>query len=118
MVAGLVPGMAGAADTSPAVPEGRREEMKILALHDGGSGCCWYRVKSPLDQLAQHGHEVTLLSVNDDDRDTITASDLVGYDVLVGQRLNVHKGMDAWRRARGPFSRLVYDADDDVFSVN
>jgi glycosyltransferase involved in cell wall biosynthesis len=92
--------------------------MKILALHDGGSGCCWYRVKLPLDQLAAHGHEVTYRSVNDDDRATVTASDLVGYDLVVGQRLNVHKGMEAWRRARGPFSRLVYDTDDDVFSVN
>ena len=92
--------------------------MKILALHDGGSGCCWYRMKMPLDQLAAHGHDVTYLSVNDDDRATITARDLVGYDVIVGQRLNVHKGMEAWRRARGPFSRLVYDTDDDVFTVN
>lgn len=92
--------------------------VKILALHDGGSGCCWYRVKLPLDQLAAHGHQVTYISVNDDDRATVTASDLVGYDLVVGQRLNVHKGMEAWRRARGPFSRLVYDTDDDVFSVN
>lgn len=59
-----------------------------------------------------------MISVNDDDRATITASDLAGYDVTVGQRLNVHRGMEAWRRARGPFSRLVYDADDDVFSVS
>ena len=72
----------------------------------------------PLDQLKAHGHDVTYLSVNDDDRATVTSSDLVGYDVVVGQRLNVFKGMEAWRRARGPFTRLVYDTDDDVFSVN
>lgn len=75
-------------------------------------------MKLPLDQLREHGHEVTYLSVNDDDRATVTSSDLLGYDVIVGQRLNVFKGMEAWRRARGPFSRLVYDTDDDVFSVN
>jgi glycosyltransferase involved in cell wall biosynthesis len=92
--------------------------VKILALHDGGSGCMYYRIELPLRQLEQHGHEITLLSVNDDNRATVTSSDLVGYDVIVGQRLNVFKGMEAWRRARGPFSRLVYDTDDDVFSVN
>jgi glycosyltransferase involved in cell wall biosynthesis len=72
----------------------------------------------PLRELAKHGHELTMMSVNDDDRATVTASDLIGYDVVVGQRLNVHKGMEAWRRARGPFTRLVYDTDDDVFSVS
>jgi glycosyltransferase involved in cell wall biosynthesis len=94
--------------------------VKILALHDGGSGCAlaWYRIALPLRELAKHGHELTMISVNDDDRATVTASDLAGYDVVVGQRLNVHRGMEAWRRARGPFSRLVYDTDDDVFSVN
>jgi len=92
--------------------------VKILALHDGGSGCCWYRIAMPLRELGKHGHEVQLISVNDDDRATVTASDLTGFDVLVGQRLNVHKGMEAWRRARGPFSRLVYDSDDDVFTVS
>jgi hypothetical protein len=92
--------------------------LKILALHDGGTGCCWYRIALPLRELEKHGHELTMMSVNDDDRATITSSDLVGYDVIVGQRLNVFKGMEAWRRARGPFSRLVYDTDDDVFTVN
>lgn len=72
----------------------------------------------PLRQLEAHGYDVTFMSVNDDDRATVTSSDLVGYDLIVGQRLNVFKGMEAWRRARGPFSRLVYDTDDDVFTVN
>ena len=92
--------------------------MKILALHDGGTGCCWYRIVVPLRELEKHGHEVTLMSANDDDHATITLSDMAGYDVIIGQRLNLHKGMETWRRARGPFSRLVYDTDDDCFSVN
>lgn len=57
-------------------------------------------------------------SVNDDEGATITQSDMAGHDIIVGQRLNVHRGMEAWRRARGPFSRLVYDTDDDNFAVN
>ena len=72
----------------------------------------------PLRELEKHGHDLTMISVNDDDRAAVTSSDLQGYDVLVGQRLNVHKGMEAWRRARTPLSRLVYDTDDDVFTVN
>jgi glycosyltransferase involved in cell wall biosynthesis len=78
----------------------------------------YYRVELPLRQLEKHGHEVTLRSVNDDVGATVTARDMAGYDVLLGQRLNVHRGMEAWRRARGPFSRLVYDTDDDCFTVN
>jgi glycosyltransferase involved in cell wall biosynthesis len=79
---------------------------------------CFYRFELPLRQLEQHGHEVTFRSVNDDVGATVTQSDMAGHDVIIGQRLNVHSGMEAWRRSRGPFSRLVYDADDDVFSVN
>jgi len=91
--------------------------VKIFVAHDGGSGCCYYRMELPVRQLEQHGHEVTMRSVNDDHGATITQRDMAGHDVIIGQRLNVHKGMEAWRRSRGPFSRLVYDADDDVFSV-
>ncbi len=72
----------------------------------------------PLRELVKHGHELTWRSANDDQGATITASDMASHDIIVGQRLNVHRGMEAWRRARGPFSRLVYDADDDCFSIN
>lgn len=72
----------------------------------------------PLRQLEKHGHEVTFRSVNDDQGATITQRDMADHDVIVGQRLNVYRGMEAWRRARGPFSRLVYDTDDDCFTVN
>lgn len=92
--------------------------MKIFVAHDGGSGCCYYRMELPVRQLEQHGHEVTWRSVNDDQGATVTQSDMAGHDVIIGQRLNVHRGMEAWRRARGPFSRLVYDTDDDNFNVN
>lgn len=35
----------------------------------------------------------------------------------MGQRFNKHDGLQIWRRARTPFSRLVYEIDDDVFHV-
>ena len=46
-----------------------------------------------------------------------TESNMKGYDVVIGHRLNQHGGLEAWRRTRGPFNRIVYETDDDVFSV-
>jgi len=70
----------------------------------------------PLDQLAAHGHEVRYASGNEDK--PVTLSDLQdGWDVIVSQRQITHKSLESWRRARGPFNRLVYETDDDVFSI-
>lgn len=74
----------------------------------------------PLGELAKHdGFEVTFAAAGDyaGDQVTITAKDLQGYDVIVAQRWNKHEGLSTWRRARTPFSRLVYDLDDDVFHI-
>ena len=39
--------------------------MRIIAAHDGGSGCTWYRLYVPLKAAAEHGgHEVTFYSAN------------------------------------------------------
>lgn len=95
--------------------------MKIFAVHDGGSGCAYYRVRLPLEELDKHdGFEVTFANGGESDgrRSPVTARDLEGYDVIVGQRLNKHDGLGIWRGARTPFSRLVYETDDDVFTVN
>lgn len=93
--------------------------MRIFAAHDGGSGCCWYRITVPLTELARHeGYEVTFRSAGNERGNTpVTLKDMQGYDVVIGQRFNHYKGMGTWRKARGPFSRLVYEIDDDVFSV-
>jgi glycosyltransferase involved in cell wall biosynthesis len=48
---------------------------------------------------------------------TVTLRDLQGFDVVVAQRWNKHDGLEVWRRARGPYSRLVYELDDDVFHI-
>lgn len=92
--------------------------MKIFAAHDGGSGCAWYRITVPLEELARHGHEVTFRSAgNERGNRPVTQAEMAGYDVIIGQRFNHFGGMGMWRKARGPFSRLVYEIDDDVFSV-
>lgn len=93
--------------------------MRIFAGHDGGSGCCWYRITVPLTELARHeGYEVTFRSAgNERGNKPITLAEMREHDVIIGQRFNHYKGMTIWRQARGPFSRLVYEIDDDVFSV-
>jgi glycosyltransferase involved in cell wall biosynthesis len=73
----------------------------------------------PLAELGRHdGYDVTFADAGDDGHPPlITGSMLEGYDVITAQRWNKHDGLSVWRRARGPFSRLVYETDDDLFSV-
>ena len=94
--------------------------MRIFAAHDGGSGCAYYRMMVPLEELnRQDGFEVTFADAGDTHHPpSITARDLEGYDVIVGQRLNKYDGMRVWRGARTPTSRLVYDLDDDVWNIS
>src|SRR5689334_15416929 len=98
--------------------------MKIFAAHDGGSGCAYYRMIMPLTELGKHdGFEVTFTSGLQADRHGRPAGgvylkDMEGYDLIVGQRFNSPEGLRVWRRARTPYSRLVYETDDDVFTVN
>lgn len=92
--------------------------MRIFAGHDGGSGCMYYRVELPMRQLERHGHEVTYMSAGDGPRTVpVTLEHMAGHDVIVGQRFNAFRGLGTWRRARTPGTRLVYEIDDDVFSV-
>lgn len=93
--------------------------MKIFAGHDGGSGCAFYRMQLPLMAMRDlGGHEVTYTDAGDAHHPhTVTLRDLQGYDVVTAQRWNKHEGLEIWRRARTPTSRLVYELDDDIFHV-
>jgi glycosyltransferase involved in cell wall biosynthesis len=84
--------------------------VRIYAFHDE-SGCGWYRIRLPLGQLAERGHEVRMLLGRD-----VQPTDTTGYPLIVGQRMDKHAALPAWRRMRA-HSRLVYEIDDDVFSV-
>lgn len=82
----------------------------------------FYRMHLPMQQLEKHGHEVTMRSAVTDQGsrealEPVTLRDMQGFDVIVAQRFNTHRGLETWRRARTPTSRLVYDTDDDVTSV-
>jgi hypothetical protein len=83
--------------------------------------CVLFRMQLPLAELDRHdGYDVTFAATGDyagAQVPVITGRDLEGYDVIVAQRWNKYEGLDLWRRARTPFSRLVYDLDDDVFNV-
>jgi glycosyltransferase involved in cell wall biosynthesis len=85
--------------------------MRIFATQDG-TGCGYYRVVLPLGQLAAHGHEITF-------REGRSAyfSEMADYPLIVGQRIDKQAALPFWRRLRLK-SRLVYEVDDDVFSVD
>jgi len=77
-------------------------------------------MKLPLDELqyATEDIEVTFADAGDDGHPpVVTLRDLQGYDVIVAQRWNKHDGLEVWRRARTPFSRLVYELDDDLWHI-
>ena len=89
--------------------------MKIFAGHDE-SGCAWYRVLMPLGELANHGHQVTMVSANLSQGGGATRETMAEHDVVVAQRWDSHAGLGTWRRLKAT-SKLVYETDDDVFSV-
>jgi hypothetical protein len=80
---------------------------------------CFYRIALPLRELEKHGHDVTFRSVGDQGRreKPVTLRDMLGFDVVIGQRFNLHSGLETWRRARTATSRLVYDTDDNVWAI-
>lgn len=85
--------------------------IRVFAMHDD-SGCAWYRVLLPLRELAAHGHEVKTVLGRD-----VRARDAEPWPLIMGQRVDKHGALPAWRRFRAR-SRLVYEIDDDVFSID
>ncbi len=83
--------------------------MRIFGFHDQ-SGCGEYRVKMPLRALEQQGHEIKLQLGG-------TGEAAQGYQIVIGQRMDKHDALPIWRRLKAT-SRLVYEIDDDVFSVD
>lgn len=99
--------------------------MKILAAHDGGSGCTWYRMYLPLKAMAELSDEteVTFVSALMGRANTTTDEVLSspaqadGMDLFVAQRVNHWGGLATWRRMRTPERHTVYENDDDVWHI-
>ena len=90
--------------------------MKILASYDG-LGCGHVRLTQPLRMMEKHGHEVKMV-VSTQPEAIIAMRDARDYDIVIGQRFAGFDGMQLWRRARTPRNRLVYETDDDLFSID
>ena len=91
--------------------------MRIFGGHDGGSGCAWYRVILPFAELAKHGYETTAVSSSKRDGGKgATRQAMAGHDVIVAQKWDNHAGLGVWRR-QALRSKLVYELDDDMFSI-
>jgi glycosyltransferase involved in cell wall biosynthesis len=71
----------------------------------------------PLRELAKHGHEVKFV-VSQDSEAIKCLRAARNYDVIIGQRFAGYDGMSLWRRARYPSNRLVYETDDDLFTID
>jgi hypothetical protein len=90
--------------------------MRIFCGHDD-SGCAWYRMLLPMRELEKHGYDVTYASGDVVRGNGFTTAATAGHDVVVGERLDNPRGVHVWRECRTPTSRLVYELDDDVFSI-
>jgi glycosyltransferase involved in cell wall biosynthesis len=91
--------------------------MKIFAIREGGTGCDYFRVLLPMRELEKHGHDVTIKNAQLKRGQYIHTEDLHPYDVVIAQRLVQYGGLGSWRRARTFKNRLVYESDDNIFSV-
>lgn len=88
--------------------------MRVHGVHDDAdghgspSGCGWYRICMPFDELNRQGHEMTYAAGKPQVPE--------GCQVIVGQRFDNPDVLRFWRRLRMK-GRLVYEIDDDVWHV-
>ena len=75
----------------------------------GPSGCGWYRVIVPLAELGRRGWDTAW-------RAGVPPQAADGYRIITAQRLDKPEALPVWRRLRAKH-RLVYETDDDIFSV-
>lgn len=89
-------------------------------MHDGG-GCGYWRVQAPLKVLAERGHEVDFYAYPDEATSEVSVADRLrkgDYDVVLAQRLVDMSLYCTWQEVKRSGKGLVYEIDDDVFSIN
>lgn len=98
--------------------------MKILASHDGGTGCAWYRMYVPLTAVDKLAPDVSVtwrsggIAAMENAPPWVQVADADDVDVVVSQRACAYEGLGLWRRwGSAPHRRTVYENDDDVFSI-
>ncbi len=88
--------------------------LRAWAVHDNGdgegnpSGCGFYRIVMPFNELKRNGHDVACKCGRPPDPPS--------WPLIVGQRFDKPEVLREWRRFRA-HSRLVYEIDDDIWNV-
>lgn len=107
------------------------DRVNILSLNNDDTGVTFYRIRTPLMELAKHGHGVRLPSPAPDTDYRATGpmsaaqsasrlptdEDLDWADVIVGRQLSHPDIVPLWDRWAA-FAPLVYETDDDLFAVD
>ena len=83
--------------------------MKVFGWQADNAGCAWWRIVEPFKQLAARGHKVGHAQ-----RYTPEWDDA---DVILGQRTCMPAPSGRWQEWAKAGRFLVYDLDDDLFSV-
>lgn len=98
--------------------------MRILASHDGGTGCAWYRMIVPLTAVSELADGVSVefrcggMPAMKDPPPMVKVTDADEADIVVAQRASSYEGLGLWRRWGSRLNlRTVYENDDDVFSI-
>lgn len=87
--------------------------MKIFGWLADNSGCGYYRIRLPFEQLAAQGHDASYST------DMPVAVARGEADVIVGQRVFLGQPSTTWQRlAKQGKSKLVYEIDDDLTAID
>lgn len=82
---------------------------RIFGFHDN-SACGYYRVTLPLDAMRDLGGWEIATACGWDER-------AKAYPLIIGQRVSKPEALPLWRRLY-PGRRLVYETDDDFWSID
>lgn len=82
--------------------------MRVFGFHDGHA-CGYYRIQLPFAALKAAGHEVAT--------NHGTTDECENYRIIVAQRVGKTEALPVWRRLAANH-RLVYETDDDVFTID
>ncbi len=97
--------------------------MRVYASHDGGSGCAWYRVLTPLRAVDRLCDDVTVHfraggpKLMKEQHPALLMNEAAEADVIIAQRANSIEGLGVWRRFSTPTCRTVYENDDDIWNI-